>query len=304
MHVLNAMPPYNMFGLEEQDYESAKIAVLPVPYDSTASFKSGSREGPRAIVEASRNIELYSEEFGEDISKLGIYTLEELAPDFGSPEGMVNRISKEIDILLEDSKFPIMLGGEHTISIGAVKILSNKFGKDSFSVVHFDAHSDSRNEFMGAKVCHACVMARIRELCSSAISIGVRSIDKESMENYGKDIIFMSDIRAQGVKKVLERVIKSSREKVYISVDLDVLDPSEMPSTGTPEPDGLRFRELADMIKEIAKSKEIIGMDFVELMPIAGLEAPNYLAAKLIYLSIGSAFFGKRVKPKRTSAMK
>ncbi len=293
MHVLNAMPPYNLFGLEEQDYENARIAVLPIPYDSTASFKSGAREGPHAIIAASRNIELYSEEFGKDISKLGIYTLEELAPDFGSPEGMVNRIEKEINILVEDSKFPIILGGEHTVSIGAIRSFSNKMGKNSFTVLHFDAHSDSRSEFMGARMCHACVTARARELCGSVISIGVRSIDEESMKNYGKDIIFMSDIREQGVKKAIERAIKASRGKVYVSVDLDVLDPSEMPSTGTPEPDGLHFRELVEMVKEIARAKEVIGMDFVELMPIAGLEAPNYLTAKLIYLSIGSVFSSK-----------
>jgi len=290
MHVLNAMPPYNLFGLEAQDYRTAKVAVLPVPYDSTASFRPGSRGGPHAIIEASRNIELYNEEFGSDISKIGIYTLEELAPDFGSPEGMVNRIEKEVDVLLNDSKLPLMLGGEHTITIGALKSFSKALGKQGFTVLHMDAHSDSRSEFMGAKMCHACVMARARELCDSTVSAGVRSIDEQSMESYGKGIIFMKDIREAGIKGTIDRIIKASKEKVYLTVDLDVLDPSEMPSTGTPEPDGLHFRELVDIIKGVAARKEIIGMDFVELMPIPGLEAPNYLAAKLIYLSIGSVF--------------
>ena len=170
MKILNSMPEYNLFGLEQQDYDTAKVVVLPVPYDSTSTYKVGSREGPRAIIEASRHMELYNEELDEVTSdKAGIFTLEELAPDFNSPEGMVNRIAKEVSLILDDKKMPILLGGEHTIAVGAVKAFAKQ--RKDFTVLHFDAHADSRDEFFSTKYCHACVMARIREMCSSCYSI-------------------------------------------------------------------------------------------------------------------------------------
>ncbi len=288
MHVLNQTPPYNLFGIEEQDYDTAKVAVLPVPYDSTVSYRSGTRDGPRAIIEASRGMELYSEELDRDVSKIGIFTLEELAPDFSSPEGMVNRIKKEVDVLLRDSKFPILIGGEHTISLGAIKSIAEN--EKDFSVLHFDAHSDSRDEFMGAKVCHATVMARAREIVNKCFSVGVRSTDEKSAKDYEKDILFMKDMRGLGVNELAEIISKNTGKNIYLTVDLDVLDPSEMPSVGTPEPDGMRFRELAEVIGKLAKEKRFVGMDFTELSPIPGMIAPNYLVAKLIYLAIGSIF--------------
>ena len=288
MHVLNQTPPYNLFGFEEQDYNAARIAVLPVPYDSTVSYRSGARNGPRAIIEASRGMELYSEELGIDVSKVGIYTLEELAPDFSSPESMVNRIKKEVDVILQDSKFPVLIGGEHTISLGAIKSIAGR--EKEFSVLQFDAHSDSRDEFMGAKVCHATVMARAREIAKGCFSVGVRSVDERSAGEHEKEILFMKDMGGMSAKEIAEAISKNTESSIYLTVDLDVLDPSEMPSVGTPEPDGMRFRELVDVVKELAKTKRFVGMDFTELSPIPGLIAPDYLAAKLIYLAIGSIF--------------
>ncbi len=288
MHVLNQTPPYNLFGIEDQDYDTSKVAVLPVPYDSTVSYRSGARDGPHAIIEASRGMELYSEELGVDVSKIGIFTLEELAPDFSSPEGMVNRIKKEVDVLIGDSKFPVLIGGEHTVSLGAIKSIAEN--EKDLSVLHFDAHSDSRDEFMGAKVCHATVMARAREIAKKCFSVGVRSTDEKSAKEYEKDMLFMKDMRGMGVKDLAGIISKNTGKNVYLTVDLDVLDPSEMPSVGTPEPDGMRFRELAGVIGELAREKRFMGMDFTELAPIPGMIAPNYLAAKLIYLAIGSVF--------------
>ena len=188
VRVLNSMPDYNLFGLEGQDYKKAKIVVLPVPYDSTSTYKVGSREGPRALIEASRNIELYSEELDRDISGVGIYTLEELAPHFNSPKEMVDRIEGEVSLILDDKKLPLLIGGEHTIAVGAVAAVAKRF-KD-FSVLHFDAHADSRDELYGTRYCHACVMARIREMCKSCYSVGVRSIDADSAKKY-KDILYI-----------------------------------------------------------------------------------------------------------------
>ena len=291
MKVLNSTPPYNLFGLEEQDYDKAKVVVLPVPYDSTSTYKVGSREGPSAIIEASRPMELYSEELGTDISKIGIYTLEELAPDFDSPKKMVDRIAKEVSLILDDSKVPLLIGGEHTIAVGAVKAVSKKF-KD-FSVLHFDAHADSRDELYSTKYCHACVMARIREMCKSCYSVGVRSIDEKSAKAHSNSILYMKEMRSMPTKKIVDKILKGTKKNLYITIDLDVLDPSEMPSTGTPEPGGMRFDELKDVLKGVLKKRNLIGIDFNELCPIPGMVAPNVLAAKLIYLTLGYSFSQK-----------
>lgn len=288
MKVLNSTAPYTLFGLEEQSYETAKVVVLPVPYDSTSTYKVGSREGPRAIIEASRNIEHYSEELDEVISdKVGIFTLEELAPDFNSPEGTVNRIAKEVGLILDDSKIPLLLGGEHTIAVGAVKAVAKKY-KD-FSVLHFDAHADSRDELFSTKYCHACVMARIREMCKSCYSVGVRSIDKDSAGRYEKSILYMKDMKQMDTKEIVSTILKNTKENLYVTIDLDVLDSSEMPSTGTPEPGGMRYDQLKEILKGVLAKRKLIGMDFNELNPIPGIAAPNFLAAKLIYNTIGYA---------------
>ncbi len=282
------MPPYTLFGIEDQDYEKAKVVVLPVPYDSTSTFKVGSREGPHAIIEASRHVEFYSEELGRDVSKMGIYTLDELAPNFDSPKKMVDRIAKEVSLIMQDSKVPLLLGGEHTIAVGAVQAVAEKY-KD-FSVLHFDAHSDSYEEYFGTKYCHACIMARIREMCKSCYSVGVRSTTEEHVKKHAASTLYMKDIREMAIKQVIERILKNTKKNLYVTIDLDVLDPSEMPSTGTPEPGGMRYNELKDILKGVLKERNLIGIDFNELCPIPGITAPNFLAAKLIYLALGYAF--------------
>ncbi len=292
MHILNSLPEYNLFGVENQDYESARVVAIPVPYDSTVTYKSGSRNGPRAIIEASRNIELYSYELNRDISKVGIFTTEELAPDFGSPERMINGIEKEVSKVLEDGKLPFMIGGEHSIAIGAIAAV-RKIYDNGLSVIQFDAHSDSRDELYGSKYMHACVMARAHELSDSVFNVGVRSIEIESAKNLEKgSLVTMHDLRIAGIRESIKKVIEQCEDNVYITIDLDVLDPSEMPSVGTPEPDGLRFAELCNMIEEVAKHKHIVGIDMTELCPIPGMHSPDFMAAKLAYLAIGYATSG------------
>ncbi|HUC38515.1 MAG TPA: agmatinase [Candidatus Acidoferrum sp.] len=288
MKILNAMPPYNLFGIEDQDYEKARVVVLPIPYDSTSTYKVGSREGPHAIIEASRQVEFYSEELNRDISKIGIFTLDELAPDFDSPKKMVDRIAREVSLILDDSKVPLLLGGEHTIAVGAVKAISKKH-KD-FSVLHFDAHSDSRDEYFGTKYCHACIMARIREMCKSCYSVGVRSTDEESARKHSASTLYMKDMRAMTTKQITDRILKNTKKNLYITIDLDVLDTSIMPSTGTPEPGGMLYNEIKEILKGVLKERNLIGIDFNELCPIPGIVAPNFLAAKLIYTTLGYAF--------------
>ena len=289
MHVLNQLPPYNLFGIEDQSYEKARIAVLPVPYDSTSTYKAGSRDGPTAIIDASRNLELYDYETKGDISRLGIYTLEPMAPDLSSPERMVSNIEKEVTPILLDGKIPLLLGGEHTIAIGSVRALS-KLSKRPFSVLHFDAHSDSRDEIYGAKYCHACVLARIAELGIHTYSVGIRSIDKESSGKYAKSILFRDEMHGMSADEIVERINSNTNEDIYLTFDFDVLDPSIMPSTGTPEPDGLTYYEMMQMLKGVLPRKNVMGIDFTEFSPIPGMVAPDFLAAKLIYQTIGLAY--------------
>ncbi len=290
MQILNAMPKYNLFGLEEQEYESARIVVLPIPYEGTLSYKSGTKDGPHAIIDASRNMELYSEEFGRDISKIGIYTLDELAPDYSSPEGMAKRVEREVSLILEDMKLPFLIGGEHTISVGAINAIGKR--EKDFSVLHFDAHSDSRDEFMGTKYSHACIMARAREITKSCYSVGVRSVDEDSAKRYGSEILYMKDMHGMSNTQIAEKIIEMTKEKIYVTLDLDVLDPSEMPSVGTPEPDGMHFGQIAEILKTVMKEKEILGIDMTELSPLPSLSHPNYAAAKLAYFLIGYAMKG------------
>ena len=289
---LNSLPKHNLFGLDEQDYDSAKVVVLPVPYDSTTTYKTGAREGPDAIMEASRNMELYSYEVEADISKVGICTMQSMAPDVSSPEKMVEKISGEVKIVLEDGKIPLLIGGEHTITIGALRAFKDQ-GRD-LTFIHFDAHADSREELLGSRFMHATVATRARELYPNIIQVGVRSIDADSaVKAERQSILFMEDIRRMGLKEVTQLIADRAHGNVYVSIDLDVLDPAEMPSVGTPEPDGLRFFELMKIIQGLGERKKLVGLDVVELCPIPSLHAPNYLAAKLIYLTLG-AFMIKR----------
>ena len=284
------MLPYTLFGIEEQDYDRAKVVVMPVPYDSTTTYRAGTREGPHALINASRNIELYSEETEKDISTIGIYTAEELAPNFSSPENMVKQIEKEVVQVLEEKKMPLLIGGEHTISLGSLRPISQRNKKLTF--LYFDAHSDSRDSFMGSKYSHACVAARAKELCG-IYGVGIRSIDEESARKLGKNMLYMKEAHRMGTEKIIESIIKNTQENIYLSIDFDVLDSSEMPSVGTPEPDGFSFYQLKEIIKGVVEKKRVLGMDFVELNPVPGMVAPDYLAAKLVYYTLSYVFSGK-----------
>ncbi len=292
MEPLNTLPKYNLFGLEEQDYKKAKVVVVPIPYDATLTYRSGARDGPHAIIDASRNLELYSYEIGEDISKIGIYTTDEMAPDLSSPENMAKRIQKEIGILLDDGKMPLLLGGDHSIAIGAIGAFKER--KKDISIIQFDAHSDSRDEIFGSKYTHASVMARVREMYDKVVQVGLRSIDGDSAKALNpKCTLTMEDIHGLSGKEIARKIIEATGSEIYITIDLDVLDPSEMPSVGTPEPDGLSFNQITEIIREISKKKRLVGLDIVELSPIPYITYPNFTAAKLAYLTLGY-FFSKK----------
>ncbi|MGC8648661.1 MAG: agmatinase [Candidatus Micrarchaeia archaeon] len=293
MEILNPMPPYNFAGIENPNYNASKVVIFPIPYDSATSYNSGARNGPHAIINASRNLEFYNEELDCDIQKeVGIYTADELMPNINSPLENINNIKKEIKLVLEDSKIPFIIGGDHSVALGAIKALKEHL-KEKFSILHFDAHSDSRDEFMGSKYSHASVMARTRELSDNCYSVGVRSIDDISIKKY-KDILFMKDIHKLDTSEIVKKILANLKyNQIYITFDFDVLDPSEVPSTGTPEPDGLHYYQLKEILKKVLEKRMLVGADFVEFAPIPGFSAPDFLAAKLIYTTIGYAFCKK-----------
>ncbi len=275
--------PFNFLGLDKQDWASAKVAIFPVPYNSTTYWKSGTKDGPRAIIEASRHLELWDEELKKDISNIGIFTLGELQVSKNSPKETIDLIEKVISQVLKSKKFPLMLGGEHSISLGAVTACSKRF--KNLSVLQLDAHTDSRDEFEGTKYHHATHMRRVvEELKLPATHVGIRSTSEEEVQFFKKskrNKVFY----APAVP--IDEIIQHLSSNIYLTIDLDVLDPSIMPAVGTPEPGGLGWYQTLELLKAVAQNRHIVGADIVELDPIPGISAPDFLAAKLVYKLIG-----------------
>jgi len=287
MNLFNSEPPFNFLGFRKQNPKKSKVWILPVPFEATVFNLGGTKEGPKAIIDASRNIEFFDEDLKKDISKIGIFTLPFLSLTKNSPKEAVFQIQKATEKILENKKFPVILGGEHTLTLGVVLALK-KFFKNDFSILQFDAHSDLRDEFEGTKYHHATFARRIVEdLKMKICQVGIRAISKEEFEFIKKEKrvkVFYK--RNYAKKEILDFLTK----KVYLTIDLDALDPSIMPAVGTPEPEGLFFENILEIVKEIVKEKEILGFDVVELSPIPGFFAPNYLAAKLISKILGITF--------------
>ena len=272
------LEPFNFMGLDEQDYQKSKVVVFPVPYSSTACWKTWTNEGPQAIIEASRHMELYDIESKSDPSKEGIFTLEPLEPSKNSPKETISRVKKVVDKILKDKKFLMMLGGEHSITLGAVQSFKEKFS--NFSVLQIDAHADLRNLYEGSIYHHGSVMRRVRELGIPVTQVGLRSISEEDAD-YVKKAKIKTIFPAPDLP--IDKIIATLKKNVYLTIDLDGLDPSIMPSVGTPEPGGLGWYEVLSLIKKVARQRKIIGADVVELAPTPGLHAPDFIAAKLVY---------------------
>lgn len=277
--------PFNFGAIHEQDFEKAKIAIAQIPYDTTSSYGTGQRDAPFAILNASRYLDELLDSHGGKLIGLkptDIFTLDEIVVSRNSVpeamEGIEQAIKEEIVI---KNKAPLVLGGEHSISYGVVKALQKKY-KD-LSVLQFDAHTDLIDEYEGSRFSHACVMRRILELGVPAVQIGIRNMNAEIQDyistnkKHAKDIHF-----APGIPKI-EKILKGLTKNVYLTFDLDAFDPSIMPAVGTAEPGGLFWNETVEAIRRISKKVNIVGADVVELCPIPGLEAPNFLAAKLTY---------------------
>jgi agmatinase len=271
--------------LQYKTFEEATFVVVPVPYDLTSTYQSGARRGPAAILEASANMELFDEELGKETFRAGIHTTDFLEAKASGPEAMVQAVRKAIrDIVFQD-KIPVMLGGEHSLSPGAVAAVKDKY--PDLSVLHFDAHADLRDSYQGSPYSHACAGRRMSELCP-LVQVGIRSLSAEEaafMKQASVKTHFAHNMFQD--THWLNRICESLRNDVYISIDLDVLDPAFMPATGTPEPDGLSWRQLLEIVRVVSTRSRVRGFDVVELAPIPGLVAPDFLAAKLIYRIMG-----------------
>jgi agmatinase len=281
-------PLQNFAGLMSPyaDLQTAKVVILPVPYDSTTEWHSGTREGPQAIIDASQYLEFYDIELNREIYKVGIHTLPKVQPSLNSPEGMIDRVYRIAIELAKQEKFLVMFGGEHSLSLGMVQALKEK--NQDICVLQLDAHTDLRDEYLGTKYSHACVMRRIFELCP-IVQVGIRSLSWEEQKFLTQNNIRLFSATSSSASASPEEITASLRDNVYVSIDLDVFDPSIMPAVGTPEPGGMQWHEVLHLLRTVALHKNVIGFDLVELCPKEGPASCAFLAAKLAYKLIGYA---------------
>jgi agmatinase len=282
------MAQVNNFGYlpkRHSTLQDAKIVIIPVPYDETSTWVKGADKGPAAMIEASANMELYDIETDSEVYKKGIFT-DNAVEEKSSPEKMVKAVTEKVRRYIKKGKFTVVIGGEHSVSIGSVK--AHIENDRDITVLQLDAHSDLRNEYNGSKHNHACVMARMREL-APIVQVGIRSMDSSEKKSINREnTFFAKDIYKD--KDWIQRVVSKLSDKVYITIDLDVFDPSIMPSTGVPEPGGLLWYDVLTLLRQVFDKRDVVGFDVVELCPNKNNKAPDFLAAKLIYKLLSYKF--------------
>lgn len=297
-------PPYNFLGLDasQSTFDRASVVILPIPFEATTSYRSGTKEGPRAILDASRYVETYDDELDlELIEQLGIHTLPELEPDLDTIEKTIKRIERAAAEIITQNKFLIGLGGEHSVSLGLVKAYHKQYPK--LTVVQFDAHADLRNEYEGTKYSHACVMRRIRDLGIPTIGIGIRSMSRPESVYFRQNRDMVKIVPAKQIKQhytsFISDIISYIKTPVYVSIDIDVFDPAFVPGTGTPEPGGLDWYDVTGCLAELTNKVDIVGFDIVELSPLGGQVVSEFLTAKLVYKFLNYLFINKVNKTKK-----
>ncbi len=280
-------PSYpNVFAGIAGDPSKAKIWVFGVPFDSTTSYRTGSRDGPRALREASQQTEVYDIITNSDVSiDPGFHDLGDMDVVRGDAEKTAMRIADEVENILKQKKTPLVLGGEHTISAGTI-LGASKVVKD-LKVLCLDAHADLRDEYEGSKYSHACNMRRVVEAVGkeNLLEIGMREVSQEEVELFRKNMIFRHECR--DVEKTKKKIAEFAKDSsIYISIDIDVLDSSIVPGTGTPQPDGLSYYEAYEFLCALGGAKKIIGIDVAEVSPLPGNVITEVTAAKLIFQTI------------------
>lgn len=284
---MNEKSLLNFAGIDPEysDLDKSRITVIPVPYDLTTTYISGTRDGPRAIIEASQHMELYDEELMKETYRVGIHTQDQLEVTNEKPEDMLRLVSEAVSSGIQSEKFQVMLGGEHSISIGMVRELAKMY--PHLSVLQLDAHADLRDVYEGTPYNHACVGRRISEICP-LVQAGIRSMSKEEVDFLrSSKVVHISDYEIKQNKGWMDKILNHLTDDVYLTLDLDVLDPAIMPSLGTPEPGGLSWYETIGLLRLLSQRKNIVSFDLVELCPQHGNVAPDFLAAKLSYRIMG-----------------
>ena len=281
--------PFNFGGLNESmsDFDRAKVLIWPVPFEKTVSYGVGTKDGPRAIIDASRNVELYDEEVGGETARIGIHTLPAIDAD-READVMMPALYEEAERLLKLNKFICMLGGEHSISAPVIK--AHKEVYPNLSVLQIDAHADLRDQYDGTPHSHASIMRRVVEFCP-AVQVGIRSLSAEEarvIPSLPTKVFYAKDIVGQTAW--IDEAVASLTEDVYLTIDVDGFDPSLIPTTGTPEPGGLMWYDVVWLIKRAAEKRRIVGMDVTELSTAPGNNSPSFLTAKLIYKTLGYIF--------------
>jgi len=276
--------------------EKAQAVILPVPFDASVCYKPGARFAPERILSASRALELYDEELDSEPFKYGIYTLEPIDVPI-DPFTLSKEVEKVVKDIVKLKKLPVLIGGDHSISIGAIRAISDiqKEKGKNFTVLQFDAHTDMRDEYQGSKYSHACVMRRAFDFGASIIQVGIRSLSHEEkifLDKNGIKPIWAREIY-NNYQVAKSQILESIREPLYITIDLDCLDPSIMPDVGTPEPGGLNWYQLIDILKAVCLKTQILGIDVVELCPNTVASSTEYLAARLIYKILGYIFLSR-----------
>lgn len=277
----------NFAGIEKEfaHYSDAAILLQSIPYDGTSTWGKGADNGFEAFLEAAENMELYDIETDSEVYKHGIHILPQINAS-GSPESMFHKVYAHTKNLVETNKFLTFFGGEHSISIGIIKAFYEKY--TDITVVQLDAHADLRKNYLGSPYNHACALHDASKN-TNLIQVGIRSMDRSEKQYLDRNKCFFAH-QMYNSNDWIENALELMTEKVYITIDLDVFDPSVMPATGTPEPGGMQWYETINLLKKIFATKNVLGFDMVELAPIENNKAPDFLAAKLYYKLLSYKF--------------
>jgi agmatinase len=266
---------------EPRSFDQSRVVILPVPVDRTTSYVPGTRNGPREILQASSHMELWDDELGVDVHGVGIFTLPEMELPFGELAPLMDEIKRVASEVLSRDKFLVSLGGEHSITPPLVAAAAARY--PDLTVLQIDAHADLRDSYMGTPHNHACAMRRTLEH-ARVTQVGIRSMSTEEAQvasSLNTTIFYDGTMRQEA--RWVDRVVETLGETVYITIDVDGMDPAIMPATGTPEPGGLSWYEMLALLRAAIQNRRVIACDVVELSPLPGLMAPNFLCAKLVY---------------------
>jgi agmatinase len=281
-------PVENFLGLPEAHggFDGAGVVILPVPYEATVSYMGGTRFGPRGLLHASRFVELYDHELDAEPYTIGVHTLPELLLTGAGPGKAMRELRRAFDALLPTGKFVIMVGGEHSVSGPPILAHADRLGRRKLSVLQLDAHADLRTEYEGTPHSHACVMHAVHERVK-LVQVGIRSLtagERALQRRRRLTVVFGHELETPDWE---DRVLSALGPEVYLTIDVDYFDPALMPATGTPEPGGGTWTPTIRLLDRVFRERRVVGADVVELAPIPGLVAPDFLAAKLVYKLIG-----------------